>query len=109
MCRITLLKSSLSNGINEIIATFHHDITDGLSCMNFIDELLFYYQKIAAGEKIPNEIVLPFFSPIEQTLDRSFVDVNFRQKLESKNVKEPPVPKLIIELGRKFDRKNQNN
>ncbi len=97
LCRITLLKSSLSNGISEIVATFHHAITDGLSCMNFIDELLFYYQKIAAKEKISDAIALPFFSPIEQTLDQSFIDLNNIQKPESESVKKPPVPKLIIE------------
>ena len=97
LCRITLLKSSLSNGISEIVATFHHAITDGLSCMNFIDELLFYYQKIAAGEKITEAIALPYFSPIEQTLAPSFVDLNDIEKSESKNLQEPPVPKLIIE------------
>ena len=97
LCRITLLKSSLSHGMSEIVATFHHAITDGLSCMNFIDELLFYYQKIAAGEEISNGFALPLFPPIEQTLDRCLVDRQETPKLDSKNLKEPLVPKLIIE------------
>lgn len=97
LCRITLLSSSLSNGISEIFATFHHAITDGLSCMSFMDELFFYYQKIVAGEKISHVNQLPFLAPIEQTLDRSFVNLNKIEKSESENVKELPLPKLIIE------------
>ena len=38
LCRVTFLRSSTSNGISEIIATFHHAITDGMSCMRFIDD-----------------------------------------------------------------------
>lgn len=97
LCRITLLSSSPSNGISEIVLTFHHAITDGLSCMSFIDELLFYYQKIAAGEKISHVNKLPFLAPIEQTLDRSFVNLNKIEKPENKNIKELRLPKLIIE------------
>lgn len=93
LCRITLLSSTPCNGISEIVLTFHHAITDGLSCMSFIDELLFYYQKIAAGEKISHVNKLPFLAPIEQTLDRSFVNLNKIEKPENKNIKELRLPK----------------
>ncbi|MEM7556724.1 MAG: condensation domain-containing protein [Cyanobacteria bacterium P01_A01_bin.84] len=106
LCRITLLQSSLAHPISEIIATFHHAITDGLSCMNFIDELLFYYQKIEQGEQTfeqmtprvsTKNIALPLLPPVEQILDSSFVELNEVKKPETENIKEQKVPILIIE------------
>jgi len=97
LCRITLLKSSNGNSISEIIASFHHAITDGLSCMNFIDELLFFYHKIASGEKISEPIAMPFFPPIEQTLNQNTIKINEIEKPKDKDLMQAPFPKLIIE------------
>ncbi|MGK7880289.1 MAG: condensation domain-containing protein, partial [Crocosphaera sp.] len=97
LCRITLLKSSLRDGISEIIATFHHGITDGLSCMNFIDNLLIYYQKIVSQEKISNSFSLTFPAPIEQNLDRNLVNYNQVKETKTEDSSDTLVPQLIIE------------
>ncbi|MDJ0660398.1 MAG: condensation domain-containing protein [Crocosphaera sp.] len=97
LCRITLLKSSLRDGMSEIIATFHHAITDGLSCMNFIDNLLIYYQKIVNQEEISNNISLVFPTPIEQNLDRNLANSNQIKDTKNEDLSDTLVPQLIIE------------
>ncbi len=97
LCRITLLKSSFRDGVSEIIATFHHAISDGVSCLNFLDNLFIYYQKIVSQEEIDNRISLAFPKPIEEIIDRSLVNSN--QTKEPKNEKSsvPLNSQLIIE------------
>ncbi|MEL4896855.1 condensation domain-containing protein [Crocosphaera sp. Alani8] len=97
LCRIILLKSSLRDGLSEIIATFHHSITDGLSCMNFIDNLLIYYHKIVSQEEIYNPTSLDFPPPIEQKLNRNLVNCSQTEDTKNENSSDSWSPQLIIE------------
>ena len=95
LCRVTLLRSSISNGINEIIVTFHHAIVDGMSCMLFVDQLLFYYQQIAAGEDIPKIVTMQLLPSLEKLLDSSLVSKN--NVAEKQHDEVISTPQLIIE------------
>ncbi len=97
LCRITLLKSPFRDGISEIIATFHHAISDGLSCMNFIDNLLIYYQKIVGKEEISDSIILDFPPPIEKNLDRNLVNYHQTKQTKTEDSLDTFVPQFIIE------------
>ncbi|MBW4670276.1 MAG: hypothetical protein KME60_23400 [Cyanomargarita calcarea GSE-NOS-MK-12-04C] len=94
LCRVTLL-SSAENSISEIIATFHHAITDGISCMLFIDELLSYCQKIAADEDIPLFVTMQLLPALENLIDSSLTSKNNIVEEQTKEV--IPTPQLIIE------------
>jgi NRPS condensation-like uncharacterized protein len=95
LCRLTLLRSSISDGINEIIVTFHHAITDGMSCMVFIDQLLSYYQQMSAGEDIPKVVTMQLLPPLEKLLDSGFISKN--NVAEKQHNEVIPTPHLIIE------------
>ena len=97
LCRITLLKSSFRDGVSEIIATFHHAISDGVSCLTFIDNLLIYYQKIVSQEEIDNGISLAFPEPIEEIIDRSLVNSHQTKEPKNENLSDTLSPQLIIE------------
>ncbi len=97
LCRVTFLKSSADN-ISEIIVTFHHAITDGMSCMRFIHELLFYCQQISTGVLIPEVITMPMLPAVENIIDaklwqRNNIITNTHKKI----VEEAPKPKLIMD------------
>jgi NRPS condensation-like uncharacterized protein len=96
LCRITLLRSSTSNGINEIIATFHHAITDGISCMRFFDDLLTFSQKIAAGEEISEVVTMQLLPPLEDLLGSNIIDQNNFEQSQEKPPQEIQ-PQLLIE------------
>ncbi|WP_375479862.1 condensation domain-containing protein [uncultured Nostoc sp.] len=95
LCRVTLLRSLISNGINEIIVTFHHAITDGTSCMLFVDQLLFYYQQMTAGEDIPKIATMQLLPPLEKLLDSSLVSKN--NIAEKQHNEVISTPEFIIE------------
>ncbi|GAB1539314.1 condensation domain-containing protein [Scytonema sp. NUACC21] len=106
LCRVTLLRSRTSHGISEIIATFHHAIADGLSCMVFIDELLSYCQRIAAGDSfaplwkadgIPSVATMQLLPAVENLLDSSLIGENKVADSVEKPTEEIQPPKLIIE------------
>jgi NRPS condensation-like uncharacterized protein len=97
LCRVTFLRSSTSNGITEIIATFHHAITDGMSCMRFIDDLLSYCQQIAAGERISEVVTMQALPPLEDMLHPSPASKNNVEENQEKPDQKIPQPKLIIE------------
>ncbi len=97
LCRITLLKSSLRDGISEIIVTFHHAISDGVSCLTFLDNLLIYYQKIVSQEEIDNSISLAFPAPIEESIDRERVNYNQTKEPKTEEKSDSFSPQLIIE------------
>ncbi len=97
LCRVTFLRSSTSNGISEIIATFHHAITDGMSCMCFIHDLLSYCQQIADGEHISEVATMELLPPLENLLASSLTHQNKVEETPEKTHKEIPIPKLIIE------------
>ncbi len=103
LCRITLLKSSFRDGISEIIATFHYSIADGLSCMNFIDNLLIYYQKIVSQEEISNPSSLAFPPPIEQNIDKNSVNYSQTEDTKNEDSSDSLSPKLILENDAKIN------
>ncbi|MDZ8226395.1 MULTISPECIES: condensation domain-containing protein [unclassified Nostoc] len=95
LCRVTLLRSSINNGINEIIMTFHHAIVDGMSCMLFVDQLLFYYQQMTAGENIPKVVTMQLLPPLEKLLNSSLISKN--NVAEKQHDEVISTPQLIIE------------
>lgn len=97
LCRVTFLNSSTSNGISEIIATFHHAITDGISCMRFFDDLLSYCQKIAAGDYIGEVVTMQPLPPLEKLLESHLTTKNNIEEAQEKPSQEIQPPKLIIE------------
>ena len=97
LCRVILLRSSMSDGISEIVTTFHHAIIDGMSCMNFINDLLSYCQKIVAGENISELTTMELLPPLEEMLNRSLISQNNLEEAKQKPVPESPQPQLIIE------------
>jgi hypothetical protein len=97
LCRVTFLRSSTSNGISEIIATFHHAITDGISCMRFFDDLFSYCQNIAAGESIGEVVTMQPLPPLEQLLESHFTSKNNVEEAQEKPSQEIQPPKLVIE------------
>ncbi|MEM7712399.1 MAG: condensation domain-containing protein [Cyanobacteria bacterium P01_A01_bin.68] len=97
LCRVILLRSAIDDGTSEIFVTFHHAITDGTSCMNFINNLLSYYQKIAAGENIEEFTSIELLPPLEEMVNRSLINQNNLEKSEQKSVQESLNPQLIIE------------
>ena len=96
LCRVTFLRSSTSNGISEIIATFHHAITDGMSCMRFFDDLLSYCQKIAAGDDIGQVVTMQLLPPLEKLLESRLTKNNL-EEAQDKPSQEIQPPQLIIE------------
>jgi NRPS condensation-like uncharacterized protein len=97
LCRLTLLYSQREQNTCEIIITFHHGIVDGISCMRFIDDLIFYYERINNGEYISKVESLEFFPPVENLIN---YDIPTQNKVESHQVKneKPTSPsQLIIE------------
>ena len=96
LCRVTFIRSFTKSKINEIIVTFHHAIADGISCMNFIHELLSYCQKIAIGEQISEVVAMQALPPLENLLKNS-PSQNQLEQDQQKFVREIHKPKLIIE------------
>jgi hypothetical protein len=66
LCRVTLLPAANPEGIHTLVVTFHHAITDGLSCMHFIDKLLECCRRVARGEAIAEAKPQPLLPPLEQ-------------------------------------------
>ena len=97
LCRFTLLHSSSNNGINELIATFHHGIADGISCMHLFNQLLYFYHKISSGDAIDKKVTNSLLGPIEDLVDDSFVRTNDYENNTENYHQEIPQPKLIIE------------
>jgi Condensation domain len=93
LCRVKYIRSK-SSSESEIIVTFHHAITDGISCMYFIHELLSYCQQILTGVLVPEVTSMPMLPPIENLINaelwqKSDLDTNIK-KIEEKS-------ELIIE------------
>jgi len=97
LCRLTLLYSHQHQNTCEIIIAFHHGIVDGISCMRFIDDLLFYYQEINEGENISQVESLEFIPSIETLVNYNIPSQSPRENHQLAN--EPPTlpPQLIIE------------
>ncbi|MEM1170822.1 MAG: condensation domain-containing protein [Cyanobacteria bacterium P01_H01_bin.35] len=101
LCRVTLLDGSETDKVNEIITTYHHVIIDGHSTINFIQELLSYYTKIADGDDITHPIKMQFLSPLEEIIDRSLTNKNKIQDTQ-KNL-APQLPKLELLIEQEAD------
>ena len=97
LCRVAFLRSSTSNDLSEIIATFHHAITDGRSCMPFFEDLLSYCEKIAAGDPIPEVATMQLLPPVENLLASSLARNNNLEEAQEKSSQEIQSPTLIIE------------
>lgn len=97
LCRLTLLYSHQHQNTCEIIITFHHGIVDGISCMRFIDDLLFYYQKINEGENISQVESLEFIPPIETLVNYNIPSQNQRENHQVANEQPTLPPQLVIE------------
>ncbi len=97
LCRLTLLYSHQHENTCEIILTFHHGIVDGISCMRFIDDLLFYYQQIHNGEDISKVEPLDFLAPIENLINYNILTPNQIENHQVTNEQPTPAPQLIIE------------
>ena len=97
LCRVTFIRSSTSNDFSEIIATFHHAITDGMSSMRFIHELLSYCQLIADGEQISEVVTMQLLPPLENLLDISVPSQNKVEETQETSASQIEPPKLIIE------------
>ncbi|MEG4030409.1 MULTISPECIES: condensation domain-containing protein [unclassified Microcoleus] len=97
LCRLTLLYSHQHQNSCEVIITFHHGIVDGISCMRFIDDLLFYYQEINEGENISQVESLEFIPPIETIVNYNIPSQNPRENHQLANEQPSLPPQLIIE------------
>ena len=97
LCRLTLLYSHQHQNTCEIIITFHHGIVDGISCMRFIDDLLFYCQQINDGEDISKVETLDFLPPIENIINYNIPTENKNENHQVTNEQLTPPPQLIIE------------
>jgi|JFJP01.1.fsa_nt_gi Uncharacterized protein containing a NRPS condensation (elongation) domain len=97
LCRLTLLYSHQHQNTCEMIITFHHGIVDGISCMRFIDDLLFYYQQINEGENISQVESLEFIPPIETLVNYNIPTQNPRENHQLANEQQTLPPQLIIE------------
>ncbi|MEP6519266.1 condensation domain-containing protein [Microcoleus vaginatus] len=97
LCRLTLLYSHKHQDSCEIIITFHHGIVDGISCMRFIDDLLFYYQQINEAKNISQVESLEFIPPIETIVNYNIPSQNPKENHQLVNEQPSLPPQLIIE------------
>ncbi|WP_414567299.1 condensation domain-containing protein [Nostoc sp. CCY 9925] len=97
LCRLTLLYSYQHQNTCEIIITFHHAIVDGISCIHFIDDLLFHCQQINDGEDISKVESLPFLPPIENLINYNILSQNKIENHQVTNEQPTLLPQLIIE------------
>lgn len=97
LCRLTLLYSQNSQNTCELIITFHHGIVDGISCMHFIDDLLFYYQQVSGGEKIFQIDCSELPSPVEDLIDYELIADSKIENNQVKDSKDSSLLQLIIE------------
>ncbi|MBE9056063.1 condensation domain-containing protein [Sphaerospermopsis sp. LEGE 08334] len=96
LCRLTLLYSPENQTTCQMIITFHHGIVDGISCMQFINDLLLYCQKIVAGENIPQVESLELMPAIENLVNYDLIpeaEITKTSVNEQINLE----PQLIIE------------
>jgi NRPS condensation-like uncharacterized protein len=97
LCRLTLLYSHQHQNTCEMIITFHHGIVDGISCMRFIDDLLFFYHAIKEGENISQVESLEFIPAIETLVNYNIPSQNPRENHQLANEQPALPPQLIIE------------
>ena len=96
LCRL-ILSSDQNANTSEIVITFHHGIVDGISCMSFIDDLLFYCQQINDRQDIPQVETLDFLPPIENIINYNIVNQINNKNNQVNNKEITPPAQLIIE------------
>ncbi len=96
LCRVTLIRPFKSDGTSEIIATFHHAIADGLSCIHFIHELLACCQQIADEKEISEIATMQLLAPLEKLFENNLNSQNIKDYQE-KTDQKVLTSKLIIE------------
>ena len=97
LCRFTLIHASSDEGISELIATFHHAIADGISCMYLFNQLLYFYQQVVLGNEIEQKFTNSLLPPIEDLVDKSFLETKDNENFTQSDLKEVPKSQLIIE------------
>ena len=97
LCRITLLQTSEQSAWNELIVTFHHAISDGISAIHFVHELLSYYQQLVEGIPISPIDSLPLLPSLEQLLQKCLSEIGTADCTPA--IPNPPLPSptLLIE------------
>jgi len=65
--RLTLLVGE--RGVSRIVLCFHHAICDGVSLLEFVEDLLALHERIRRGERV-RAVAAPLLPPVEQLLDR---------------------------------------
>lgn len=96
LLRCVLIYKQSEIKTSYLIATVHHAISDGLSCISLLSEILKYYQIIACGNPIDVDCV-PALPPLDQLLpkwmqgDRGFSEgKEFLLKSQSKMLLHKP-------------------
>ncbi|NET75550.1 condensation protein [Okeania hirsuta] len=97
LCRLTILYPDYYHNSCEIVMTFHHGIVDGISCMQFIDELVCYCQQITDGENVSTVESLKLLPPAEDLLNYKIINEKAIESHQLTKEKQTIVPQLIIE------------
>jgi len=97
LCRITFLQSPEKLVSNEIIVTFHHAITDGISAIYCIHELLSFYQQLVEEASISPIVSLPLMPPLEQLLEACLSEPDASDQAQVTVSQVNLAPKLIVE------------
>lgn len=97
LCQVTLLQSSKPNNISEIIIKFHHAISDGISSMHLLDDLLTYYNQLKSGECMAAIFTMQPLPPVESLLSYSFNNQEKIEKSPEQFSQKTQKPKLMIE------------
>ncbi|WP_094674650.1 condensation domain-containing protein [Hydrocoleum sp. CS-953] len=92
LCRLTILYPDSHHNSCEIIMTFHHGIVDGISCMQFIDELAFYCQQITDGENVSTVESLKLLPPVEDLVNFNIINEKAIENHQLTKEKQTIVP-----------------
>lgn len=96
LCRITLLQK-MSDNHSYLIVTFHHAISDGISVLHLLDELLDYYYQLSVEAVLPPLEALSPLPPLERLLDTCLrEDANVSSDNFSPNA-PPHIDSLMVE------------
>lgn len=91
---------------NELILSFHHSIIDGLSCVNFVDELLRFYADLELQNFIQLK-TLPLMPPVEELL--AFHPTNETIENEISLLAKPGVTKLDYQTFVPLEKREARN
>lgn len=94
LCRVTFISSGQSDKTSEIVVAMHHIICDGISGLNFVDNLLSYCEKVADEEQISEIETLEALPPLEELF--SLTPASNNDLKETHNGFDPEVPPPLI-------------